>query len=328
MHYFLPVGVVSEIMGHLPRKDLQRAMLVNKMWHQAFLGCRSFWDAPSLFGTSPEILEDVVGVMSETIPGEWLTLESPEPGTAPRIVEACGHKYGSLTCFSLYDHREIVEALGCCRHLVRLGVWLRPETNISSLVHMSCLEELDIMFLGSGAVVSMYDLPSGGALRYLHMMGVEQVISWKRSESLRHLTLETKSQLIDLNNFPNLETLDVMARHLYLYGCQDPSSKLTVLSLDTRFLHFEDEDDTIDWQFPSLKHYKAKGWHFPPSLPPLLESVDIDARNYYLEGIIDWSSSNHLTSVILDRVMCDTLKLPTSVHRLVLSDVSGEIVHT
>lgn len=319
----IPVNIVSEIMGHLPRKDLQKAMLVNKTWHGAYLGCRSFWNTPSLFGTTPEVLEDVIEVMSSAVPGDWLTLESPRPGTAPRIVETCGPKYGSLTCFSLYDHRRIIEALENCHHLVRLGLWLRPGTDISSLVYMSNLEELDIMFLGSGAVVSMYDFPSG-ALKYLHLMGVEQIVSWKMFGSLKHFTLETSSQVMDLDSFPNLETLDVMARHLYLYGAS-PSLTLTDLSLDTRFVHFEDGDDCIDVQFPNLRRYKARGWHCPIRLPPLLQSIDLNARDYYLSGIVDWSGSARLVSVIVDRLSYDTLMLPPSVQRLVLSDVSGEL---
>lgn len=320
----IPIHVVSEIMGYLPRKDLQQAMMVNKTWHGAYLGCRSFWSTPSLVGTSPDNVEDVVGVMSKTVPGDWLTLESPRPGTAPMIVETCGPKYESLTCFSLYDHPRIIEALcGHCRHLVRLGLWLRSETDISSLVHMSCLEELDIMFLGSGAVISMYDFPSE-ALQYLHLMGVEQVVSWKRFESLKHLTLETTSQMIDLDNFPNIESLDVMARHLYLYG-GGPSEKLYELVLDVRFVHFEDGEDRIDRQFPGLRRYKARGWHCPIRLPPQLQSIDLNARDYYLAGNVDWSGSARLESVIIDRLSCDTLMLPASVQRLVLSDVSGEL---
>jgi len=188
---------------------------------------------------------------------------------------------------------------------------------------MACLEELDIMFLGSGAVVSMHDFPSG-ALRYLHLMGVEQVVSWKRFESLKHLTLETTSQMIDLDNFPNLETLDVMARHLYLYG--SPSPMLYDLTLDVKFVHFEDGEDRIERQFPSLRRYKARGWHCPIRLPALLESIDLNAREYYIEGVVDWSGeSKSLDSVIIDRLACDTLVLPASVRRLVLSEVSGEL---
>lgn len=319
----IPIHVVSEIMGYLPRKDLQHAMMVSKTWYGAYLGCRSFWNTPSLVNTTPEILEDVVGVMSTSVPGDWLTLESPRPGTAPRIIEACGPKYGSLTCFSLYDHPKIIEALyGHCRHLLRLGLWLRPGTDISSLVHMTCLEELDIMFLGSGAVISMYDFPSE-ALQYLHLMGVEQVVSWKRFESLKHLTLETTSQMIDLDNLPNLETLDVMARHLYLYG--GPSPTLHELVLDVKFVHFEDGDDRVDRQFPGLKKYRARGWHCPKRLPPTLQSIYLNARDYYIAGIVDWSGSKLLSSVTIDRLSCDTLMLPASVQRLVLSDVSGEL---
>lgn len=187
---------------------------------------------------------------------------------------------------------------------------------------MTHLEELDIMFLGSGAVISMYDFPSE-ALQYLHLMGVEQVVSWKRFESLKHLTLETTSQMIDLDNLPNLETLDVMARHLYLYG--GPSEKLYELVLDVKFVHFEDGEDRIDRQFPGLKKYKARGWHCPIRLPPLLQSIDLNARDYYIAGIVDWSGSEGLVSVIIDRLSCNALVLPASVQRLVLSDVSGEL---
>jgi hypothetical protein len=320
MHYF-PVDIVSEIMEHMSRNDLQNAMLVNKTWHRAFLGCRAFWSTPVLFGTKSDTVDDIVGVMSKTVLGDWLTIESPEPGAAARIIETCAPKYESLTCFSLYDHYEIVRALGC--RLLRLGLWLRPETDISSLVHISGLEELDIMFLGSGAMVSMDDIPSK-ALEYLHLMGVEGIIAWKRFESLKHFTLETSSQIINLGNFPVLETLDIIAKHLSI----SPSETLVDLELDTKFVHFED-DDRIDRQFPNLKRYKVRGWHCPPVLPPLIESVDIDARNYYYSaGIIDWSGSKSLSSVIVSRLSCDALKLPPSEQcRTVISDVSGEITH-